>query len=64
VPGGQEDLPPDERVENLFLGAWVHGRDYPKIKKNMAEIFELFPILNDRQNQMAGTLSGESSRCW
>ncbi len=45
-------------VKNLLLGAWVHGRDYPKIQKNMAEAFELFPILRERQNQMAGTLSG------
>jgi branched-chain amino acid transport system ATP-binding protein len=36
----------------------VHGRDFPKIQKNRTEVFELFPILNERQNQMAGTLSG------
>jgi branched-chain amino acid transport system ATP-binding protein len=44
--------------KNLILGAWVHGRDYLRIQKNLTEVFELFPILNDRQNQMAGTLSG------
>jgi branched-chain amino acid transport system ATP-binding protein len=36
----------------------VHGRDQSRIEKNMLEAFELFPILKNRQNQMAGTLSG------
>ena len=57
-PEDKKIFPQMSVLKNLLLGAWVHGRDYPKIKKNMAEVFELFPILNDRQNQMAGTLSG------
>ncbi len=57
-PEDKKIFPQMSVLKNLLLGAWVHGRDYPKIKKNMTEAFELFPILNDRQNQMAGTLSG------
>ncbi len=44
--------------KNLMLGAWVHGRDHARIEKNLAEVFELFPILKDRDSQLAGTLSG------
>ena len=57
-PEDKKLFPQMNVVKNLLLGAWVHGRDYPKIQKNMAEAFELFPILRERQNQMAGTLSG------
>jgi len=57
-PEDKKLFPQMSVVKNLLLGAWVHGRDYPKIQKNMAEAFELFPILRERQNQMAGTLSG------
>jgi branched-chain amino acid transport system ATP-binding protein len=45
-------------LKNLLLGAWVHGSDHSRIQKNLNDVFELFPILNDRQSQMAGTLSG------
>jgi branched-chain amino acid transport system ATP-binding protein len=44
--------------KNLLLGAWIHGRNDAKIQKNMADVFDLFPILKDRQEQNAGTLSG------
>ena len=57
-PEDKKLFPQMSVMKNLLLGAWVHGRDYPKIQKNMAEAFELFPILGERQNQMAGTLSG------
>ena len=57
-PEDKKLFPQMSVMKNLLLGAWVHGRDYPKIQKNMAEAFDLFPILGERQNQMAGTLSG------
>ena len=57
-PEDKKIFPQMSVLKNLLLGAWVHGRDYPRIQKNMAEVFELFPILNERKNQMAGTLSG------
>ena len=57
-PEDKKIFPHMSVLKNLFLGAWVHGRDYAKIRKNTADAFELFPILKDRQNQMAGTLSG------
>ena len=57
-PEDKKIFPQMSVMKNLLLGGWVHGRDYPKLQKNMGEVFELFPILNDRQTQMAGTLSG------
>ncbi len=57
-PEDKKIFPQMSVLKNLQLGAWVHGRDDLRIRKNMAEVFELFPILNDRKNQMAGTLSG------
>ncbi|MBI5653502.1 MAG: ABC transporter ATP-binding protein [Chloroflexi bacterium] len=43
-------------LDNLLLGAY-HRRD-KLVRDDIAEVFELFPILNKRQNQQAGTLSG------
>ncbi len=57
-PEDKKIFPQMSVMKNLLLGGWVHGRDYSKLQKNMGEVFELFPILNDRQTQMAGTLSG------
>lgn len=47
-------------LDNLHLGAYLrHGRE-PKeeIRKDLDFVFEIFPILKDRQKQMGGTLSG------
>jgi branched-chain amino acid transport system ATP-binding protein len=57
-PEDKKIFPQMSVLKNLLLGAWVHGRDDSRIQKNMAEVFELFPVLNDRKNQTAGTLSG------
>ena len=43
--------------ENLELGAYLR-RDSDGIQKDMQRIFELFPRLEERQNQKAGTMSG------
>jgi ABC-type branched-subunit amino acid transport system ATPase component len=43
--------------ENLQLGAFII-KDPKKINKTMESVFELFPILKERQKQAAGTLSG------
>ncbi|HYF84052.1 MAG TPA: ABC transporter ATP-binding protein [Clostridia bacterium] len=44
-------------VENLKLGANLR-KDIDGIKKDIKRVFELFPRLEERQNQSAGTLSG------
>jgi branched-chain amino acid transport system ATP-binding protein len=47
-------------LDNLLLGAYLrHGRE-PKeaIQQDLDLVFEVFPILKDRQRQLGGTLSG------
>ncbi len=41
--------------ENLEMGAYLRDDDY---SDTMAQIFELFPILNEKSRQIAGELSG------
>jgi branched-chain amino acid transport system ATP-binding protein len=43
--------------ENLELGAFLR-RDHAGIEKDLQRIFELFPRLDERQSQKAGTMSG------
>jgi len=43
--------------ENLNLGAFTAG-DPEQVERNRQWIFDLFPRLKERANQMAGTLSG------
>jgi len=44
-------------LENLQLGAYVK-RARKNMDKNLRMVFDLFPILKERKNQLAGTLSG------
>jgi branched-chain amino acid transport system ATP-binding protein len=43
--------------ENLEMGAYLRT-DKKEVEKDIAEVFERFPILRARQKQNAGTLSG------
>ena len=43
--------------ENLELGAYLR-RDQDKIEQDLARVFELFPRLEERERQKAGTMSG------
>lgn len=44
--------------ENLILGAFVHKRKKEQIKETLAHVFELFPILKEKEGHSAGSLSG------
>ena len=44
-------------AENLLLGAYVRA-DRSALSGTYAWVFELFPILRERRDQLAGTLSG------
>ncbi|MDD2483512.1 MAG: ABC transporter ATP-binding protein [Eubacteriales bacterium] len=57
VPEGRRIFPAMTVLENLELGAFLRN-DKAEIKKDMAHIYELFPILGNRKRQTAGTLSG------
>lgn len=43
--------------ENLLLGAY-HRRDQGEVLRDLEEVYRLFPRLKERENQIAGTLSG------
>ncbi|GIO23638.1 ABC transporter ATP-binding protein [Oceanobacillus sp. J11TS1] len=47
-------------LDNLYLGAYHHYRKSgkKKLEEQIIQVFELFPILQERQKQLAGTLSG------
>ncbi len=57
VPEGRHIFPQLTVRENLDMGAFLRN-DKAEIKKDFNYIFELFPILAERKNQMGGTLSG------
>lgn len=44
--------------ENLLLGSHPLGRARDRRKTNLLRMFDLFPILAERRQQIAGTLSG------
>jgi branched-chain amino acid transport system ATP-binding protein len=44
--------------KNLELGAWVHKGDRQVIERNLETVFTHFPVLKERVDQDAGTLSG------
>ncbi len=57
VPEGRELFPGMSIKENLLLGA--HSiRDNGRIKRNLNYVFSVFPRLEKREAQLAGTLSG------
>lgn len=47
-------------LDNLLLGAYLRrGRDKKdQVRTDLDFVFEIFPVLKDRQKQMGGTLSG------
>jgi len=57
VPEGRRIFGTLTTQENLGLGAFTRN-DPQKIKKNLDWIYGLFPILLERKQQLAGTLSG------
>lgn len=57
VPEGRRVFANMTVMENLELGAYLR-KDKEGIKSDIAYVFELFPRLNERRNQLAGTLSG------
>ncbi len=53
------DVFPDLTVqENLRLGAFIHRRGGEGYASMLQRMFELFPVLQERESQAAGTLSG------
>jgi len=57
-PEGRKLFPMMSVRKNLTLGAYVHRRDHAGIQRSLDEVFALFPILETKQNDPAGSLSG------
>jgi branched-chain amino acid transport system ATP-binding protein len=60
VPEGRHILATLTVRDNLELTRAIEGhrRDLPPFEERLAEVFALFPILRERENQVGGSLSG------
>ncbi|BES72992.1 ABC transporter ATP-binding protein [Marinobacter nanhaiticus D15-8W] len=56
VPEGRRVFPGLTVEENLHMGGFFNTKG--EIRKSQAHVFELFPRLQERKNQRAGTMSG------
>ncbi|MBR5953655.1 MAG: ABC transporter ATP-binding protein [Pseudobutyrivibrio sp.] len=57
VPEGRRVFPGLTVLENLKMGAYTRSNK-TEIAKTLEQVYESFPRLKERQNQLAGTLSG------
>lgn len=57
VPEGRQLFPDMTVYENLHIGSYNHNARL-HAKENLAKVYQLFPILEERKNQLAKTLSG------
>jgi len=55
VPENRRLFAPMTVLENLQMGAYLHGGG---TKEDFDRVYELFPLLHERRTQLAGTLSG------
>jgi branched-chain amino acid transport system ATP-binding protein len=57
-PEGRKLFPQMSVLKNLMLGAYVHRGDSANNKKRLDEVLGLFPILEQKKDDPAGSLSG------
>jgi len=55
VPENRRLFAPMTVRENLEMGAYLRGR---AAKEDFDRVYTLFPLLHERRNQLAGTMSG------
>ena len=58
VPGGKAVFPTLTVSEHLRLAGWLHREDEQYLKRVTREVYDLFPRLHERRDQLAGNLSG------
>ncbi|TFF20485.1 ABC transporter ATP-binding protein [Jiella endophytica] len=58
VPQGRDVFPRMSVVENLLVGQSIDGSGQADARKRLGQIYGYFPILEERRDQRAGTLSG------
>lgn len=57
-PEGRKLFPEMSVRKNLLLGAYVHRQDKAQTQKILDQVFEMFPILHEKRDDAAGSLSG------
>lgn len=57
VPEGRKIFATLTVMENLEMGAYIQ-KDRDQIQRDVQDVFQRFPRLSERRNQMGGTLSG------
>jgi branched-chain amino acid transport system ATP-binding protein len=57
VPEGRKIFPRLTVYENLLMGSYI-PRTRPQREEAVGKVYELFPVLKGRHNQMGNTLSG------
>lgn len=57
-PEGRSVFPTLTVEENLMLGGFIHRKRPDAVNRVKADVYELFPRLRERRQQLAGTLSG------
>ena len=59
VPEGRQVFATMNVRENLILGGYVqHRQGQAQLREGIEYIYDLFPVLRERRDQLAGTLSG------
>ena len=44
--------------QNIYLGSWTFRRDKARIRYELARVYDLFPMMQERRKSKAGDLSG------
>lgn len=57
VPSERELFPEMTVEDNLMLGAYTQ-RARKHLRESLSQVYEFFPVLSERRNQLAGTMSG------
>jgi len=58
VPENRDIFPDLSVKENLVLGGYINRKKKNTLQDTIEEVYNLFPILSERNSQVAGTLSG------
>ena len=57
VPQGRQIFPNMTVLENLQMGAFITKKQ-DVVERNVNDIFQIFPVFKEKQNELAGNLSG------
>ena len=57
-PEGRQLFPQLSVLKNLTMGAYPRRKDRQGVQQSLEQVYALFPILQDRKHQLAGTFSG------